>query len=98
VRRRLDIPGDWREEDLHPLLALISAHRRERERLRVRRVRADASAARVQHGEILAFYKDRGMVPTGRGMDGDPAGRRATMFAWVYFQALERAAAGIEGF
>jgi len=24
VRRRLDIPGDWREENLHPLLALIS--------------------------------------------------------------------------
>jgi hypothetical protein len=24
VRRRLDVPGDWREENLHPLLALIS--------------------------------------------------------------------------
>jgi hypothetical protein len=24
VRRRLDIPADWREENLHPLLALIS--------------------------------------------------------------------------
>lgn len=24
VRRRLDIPGDWREENLHPILALIS--------------------------------------------------------------------------
>jgi hypothetical protein len=24
VRRRLDIPGDWREDNLHPMLALIS--------------------------------------------------------------------------
>jgi hypothetical protein len=24
VRRRLDVPGDWREENLHPLLALVS--------------------------------------------------------------------------
>lgn len=24
VRRRLDVPGDWRQENLHPLLALIS--------------------------------------------------------------------------
>jgi hypothetical protein len=24
VRRRLDVPGDWREENLHPMLALIS--------------------------------------------------------------------------
>lgn len=24
VRRRLDVPGDWREENLHPLLALLS--------------------------------------------------------------------------
>lgn len=24
VRRRLDVPGDWREENLHPMLALLS--------------------------------------------------------------------------